>query len=444
MSQDHWEIVQRLGTAQARTGEAYEDTYKGRDLHPGTEIAGAWPFITAAYSGIEQTFKFLIAGARGQTVEQLVATRGPKGSKGKAQQPYRHHHLGRLYESLEEPIRAELAEQYRRFRTLHPYIGPATARKFLNAVSAQDGRGYELWRYSLTAPETKLPQNSVAALLWIWDVAVQLCEPERDGWELTGVYERLRDGFAWSLEEILDKLNMERIGEGQANDDVGREAAEWIEAHGGPVNAYAALVHRAHRGLLPAADAGGLSDLFAASLKAWVLKDHGDAVKPQSDVRVFVDRATGYRGPGRSVRWNHETNGFEDMPWELPQTTADAPPAGSYRFEHDGRTTRRLQEMRRVFKQGFQVRENYPATEEMPAGKWLCTLLGEKEVAPGDKLTVRFWEHADDRRGFHVEVEGAEDCREGRLVREVVRLGSEGARAKGARIVHQPEGESDG
>ena len=49
MSRDHWEIVQRLATAQQRTREAYEDTVKGRDLHPGTEIAGAWPFITAAY-----------------------------------------------------------------------------------------------------------------------------------------------------------------------------------------------------------------------------------------------------------------------------------------------------------------------------------------------------------------------------------------------------------
>ena len=133
MGRDDWEVVQRLATAHERTREAYEDTFKGHDLHPGTEIAGAWPFITAAYSGIEQTFKFLIAAARGQTVEELVTTRRPKGSQG-----YRHHHLGRLFESLEEPVRAQLAEQYRRLRTLHPYIGPATAAEFLNAVSAED------------------------------------------------------------------------------------------------------------------------------------------------------------------------------------------------------------------------------------------------------------------------------------------------------------------
>ncbi len=65
MSRDDWEIVQRLTIAQERTREAYEDTFKGHDVHPGTEIAGVWPFTTAAYSGIEQTFKFLIAAAGG-------------------------------------------------------------------------------------------------------------------------------------------------------------------------------------------------------------------------------------------------------------------------------------------------------------------------------------------------------------------------------------------
>ena len=75
----------------------------------------------------------------------------------------------------------------------------------------------------------------------------------------------------------------------------------------------------------------------------------------------------------------------------------------------------------------------------MPAGKWLRTLLAEKEVAPGDNLTVSFWEHADERSGFRVQVEGAEDSKEGRLVGESMRLGSESTRAKSARIVRRTE-----
>ena len=252
------------------------------------------------------------------------------------------------------------------------------------------------------------------------------------------VYEELCDGLAWGLQEIMDGLNTESTAEGHANADVDLEAAEWIEAQGGPLNAFAALVHHAHRGLLPKADAEGLSDLCAGTLRAWV-QGHGNTVKARSDVRVFVDRATGYRGPGRGVRWNHQTNGFEDLPWELPETTVEAPPPGSFRFEHDARGRRRLQEMKWVYRRGFQVRENYPAKDEMPAGKWLCTLLGEKEVAPGEKLTVRFWEHPDEIRGFYVEVDGAQESKEGRLVRAVMCGDSESTRAKGARIVRWTE-----
>ena len=70
----------------------------------------------------------------------------------------------------------------------------------------------------------------------------------------------------------------------------------------------------------------------------------------------------------------------------------------------------------------------------MPAGKWLCTLSGRKAVAIGATLTVRFWERADDEADFHVEVNGGEDLKEGRLLREVLRLRSEGARRKGAHV----------
>ena len=262
MSGDRFEIVQRLKVAQERSREAYEQTFKGHDLHPGTDIAGAWPFITAAYSGIEQTFKFQIAEAVGKTVEELVATRGPKGSKGEGRTPYRHHNLGSLFRSLDDPAQEALAEEYRRFRTLHGYIEPATVVEFLDVVSAEDGRGYERWRYSLTAPEEKIPTNSADALLSIWDAAVQLCEKDRGGWQLRGVYEQLTDGFAWSLQETMRKLNserMERADRAEAYHDFWGEARNWMRARGGLLNGHAELVDRAHRGWPPTSDVDGVS-----------------------------------------------------------------------------------------------------------------------------------------------------------------------------------------
>ena len=363
-----------------------------------------------------------------------MATRGPEGAKGGARFPYRHHNLGRLFRCLDEPIRAAVSEQYRRFRTLHPYIGPAAAGEFLDVVSAEDGRGYERWRYSLTAPEQKIPTNSAEALLSIWDTAVQLCQTDRKGWRLRGVYEHLSEGFAGSLDGIMEKLSMERVRRGCAYHDFRAESTEWMRTHGGVLNAYARLVYREHRRLLPDPGADGLSSLFADALRRWV-QAGGGAVTPRSDVRMFVARAAGRRGPGRGVCWNVETDRFEDIPWELGETTVGEPPEGSLRFEDDYRESHRLEEMRSLHLQGFRVTENHPAKADMPMDKWLCTLCGEKTVAPGGKLMVRFWEHRDDEDGFYAEVDGAEDSKEGRRTRELLQLGSEGTRGEGAYIV---------
>ena len=58
----------------------------------------------------------------------------------------------------------------------------------------------------------------------------------------------------------------------------------------------------------------------------------------------------------------------------------------------------------------------------------------EKTVAPGSELTVRFWEHPDDQAGFYAEVDGCEETKEGRIVREVLRVESENTRGEGAYI----------
>ena len=329
-----------------------------------------------------------------------------RGAKGEARYPYRHHNLGRLFGCLEESVRAPLAEQYRRFRTLHPYIGPATVEKCLKDVSAEDGRGYERWRYSLTAPEKKIPTNSAEALISIWDTAVRLCETKRKGWRMRGVYEHLSEGLAWSLEEIMEKLNVKRMESGVAYHDFRQESVDWMRAQGGVLNAFSELAHRAHRGLLPDPGADGLSGPFAEALRRWVQARDGGAAKAQSDVRVFVGRAAGYRGRAQGVRWNVETKGFEDVPWDLRETTADLPPPEAFRFEDDFRGTDRLRQMKWLFQRGFLVNENYPAKEDMPGGKWLCTLCGEKAVASGGSVAVRFWEHPEDEDGFHVEVVG--------------------------------------
>ena len=164
----NWEILQRLKVAQRRTERAFLRDGPTRDLHPGSEIAAAWPFITAGYCGIEQTYKFLVANKRGVSVAELVDTPGERG-KGF---PFRTHDLQALHSRLDDPAREILEDDYRVFRSLHDYVDLPSLGEFLGIVSdppdGKAGRGYESWRYSLTVPDRRIPRNSPVFLLAVW------------------------------------------------------------------------------------------------------------------------------------------------------------------------------------------------------------------------------------------------------------------------------------
>lgn len=81
MSRDDWEIVQCL-TSKSERGRHTRARSRASGA-PGTEVADLWSFITASYSGIKQTFKFLIAETHGKTVKELVAGRVPKGARAR-------------------------------------------------------------------------------------------------------------------------------------------------------------------------------------------------------------------------------------------------------------------------------------------------------------------------------------------------------------------------
>ena len=96
-----------------------------RELHPGTDIARNWTVITAAYSGLEQTLKYLIAEERDLTIAELINYSAPKRTGNieceTGKYPYRTHNLGRLYSELEESTRNIVQDFYGRFQSLHSY-----------------------------------------------------------------------------------------------------------------------------------------------------------------------------------------------------------------------------------------------------------------------------------------------------------------------------------
>ena len=66
------EKVQRLLTAHKKTSQTLESEPVTHERHPGTDIARNWTVITAAYSGLEQTLKFLIAEKADLTIAELI------------------------------------------------------------------------------------------------------------------------------------------------------------------------------------------------------------------------------------------------------------------------------------------------------------------------------------------------------------------------------------
>ena len=103
--EERFEKVQRLRTAHGGTRKALENEPVVWELHRGTDIAQNWPVITAAYSGLEQTIKYLIAEEKGLTIQELVdsaVTENGQANEGRRRRyRYRTHNLGRLFSRLE-------------------------------------------------------------------------------------------------------------------------------------------------------------------------------------------------------------------------------------------------------------------------------------------------------------------------------------------------------
>ena len=160
---EQFEKVQRLLTAQGRTKKVLESEPVVWELHPGTDIAQAWPTITAAYSGLEQTIKYLIAEEKGWSIQELVDFAGTENGEpregGRRKYPYRTHNLHCLFSKLEDPTKDIVQEFFGRYESLHPDIGVGRVDEFLCRVSGKKGDGYVRWRYALIEEKT-LPTNS--------------------------------------------------------------------------------------------------------------------------------------------------------------------------------------------------------------------------------------------------------------------------------------------
>lgn len=401
-----FEKVQRLQTAYAKTKSVLEDQPPGRDLHPGTDIAQQWLVITAAYSGLEQTLKFLIAEEKGCSIEQLLKKKS-----------YRTHDLGNLFLSLGEEVKDHAREFYRIFQSLHCYIDVEEVDDFLNIISSPDGKGYEYWRYTLIQEDNPLPTNSSEFMMAIWSILVQIVIQKWNCAKHLSVQmpdEILRKQLLLTLQNVVNngiiKLQ-ERCELYQEN--VLQEIENWLQKKTHPLNAFSDVLW--HYGKYRSHGVKGASDWFSEVLTTWA----ADVIKcPTASVptllRFFVARAQGGTPDGASIRWNPEIKRFETMPWSLEKCVRDKPPPQAIVIDENYVS---LQDLWICAKEsGYQVLENRAFKAYQTQSSWFCALRVQTEVSGEVEPLLSIWQQwhmyyylTNGQNPLHIVVECAEE-----------------------------------
>ncbi len=305
------EKVQRLEVAYTTTKDTLESQPLVREFHPGSDIASKWGIITAAYSGLEQVIKYLIAEENSYTIEQMINPQGQSNTGG-TNSSYRTHNLAALFSHLENNTKSLVRNYYSQFQSLHSYIEIDKLDDFLSEVSGPRGRGYERWRYTLIEDEEQLPRNSTDAMIAIWGVCVEIALSRLYEFPRVEMLEQklvreLYEGFLESVAEIERSVYTEH-----SSPDLEQEANVQLFRDEHNLNVFAEILQ--HFGSFNSHGVPNISDELSMVVDCW-LKNFANisATDGMSSLRWFIDRASGRKRNSESIRWDSESNRFIDV-----------------------------------------------------------------------------------------------------------------------------------
>ena len=385
------EKVQRLLTAHGKTKEVLEKEPVTWEVHPGTEIARNWTVITAAYSGLEQTMKYLIAEENGHSIEELIKFREGKD------RPYHTHDVSKLFLKLAEPTQEVVRDYYRRFQSLHSYITIETVGEFLSVVSEADGSGYERWRYTLIE-DRPIPRNSPEALVTIWGVCVQIADGRL--WENRRAQtpdKALALKFGMQLDDLVLKVSIERQNAGEPFRDISGEVRDWAWRVGHPLNSFAnVLWHFSRYGEHGQPD---VSAWLSDALRRWVhVVLNNPASAGTTSLRAFVRRAQGEARDGQSIRWDRDASRFEAIPWSLENRHQAALPPDAVVISDP--TGMRLRELWQASKRsGYRVLENRAFNGPPNEAPWFCTVELQAAEGGDERPILSIWQKENNTAG---------------------------------------------
>ena len=264
--------VELLSSEHERILESYCQHSSQIDLLPDYNAINAWPTITLAYSGIEQSMKLLLIKGGGLSKELS-----------------RTHDISELFSVLQEKNQKYLQDSYSIYQSLHDYIPKTTLDEFLDHI----GDGYNSWRYFLTESEEKPPpQNSPGAMMEVWSALKDILLDR----SLFHVKRRLyRDISDLITKDVWIKCIREN-GEEEI-----RALKELINRSDDPINTYAEIFHHIANKTLHVLNLP--PRLHTVLCTAASLAEDMKIENP--DLNTFIERAT--RG---QIQWNSCNNRF--------------------------------------------------------------------------------------------------------------------------------------
>ena len=381
------EKVQRLLTAHRKTKEALESEPVTWELHAGSDIARQWPVITAAYSGLEQTLKYLIADEKETGIAELIRHVNGKRS------PYETHNVAWLFSELENPTQEVVQDFYGRYQSLHSYITVETVDEFLRMVSEPRGRGYERWRYSLIEDKDKeIPKNSPEGLVATWGVCVEIARERAWGKpEVQMPDAELATTLGMEFQKVMLDVSVERQSAGEPFQDIEREGRDWAwRRKGHPLNAFADVLW--HFSRYEEHGQTEISQWLSDALTRWakaVLTN--PAIAGRTMMRTFMERVRGDTRDGQSVRWDRAVNRFEAIPWSLEARHQDTLPQSAVEFGDP--TGMRLRALWAAAKRSrYRVLENRAFEAPPNEEPWFCTLEVRDKDGGDERSVVSLWQ----------------------------------------------------
>ena len=342
-------ITLRLQSAYEGTLAGYAQRRLGRELHGDVALGQEWPAISAAYSGIEQTLKFLLALDKALTVDELLPEEGivenPE-EKPDQRTKYRIHQLGILFSRLDEGTRDSVEQGYAIWQSLHDFIPIRSCAEFLDHIQGDHNKGHLDWRYCLIQENLPL-KNSVDAMLAIWGLLVRRCEeregiPHRAGTRTAD--EEVKLGLCDRLERACMDCEMRAAENGDPLPPLREELKRWAPSGACMVNNIAALLgHRERYFVVPEHEGSEpMRRMLAECLRqlAYDVREGQRGALP-----TFARRALGYFPTGESVRWNPETKRFENVAWPLQSESRNDAPPGATRVAPEDNADGRLRDI---------------------------------------------------------------------------------------------------